>query len=207
VPRELRFGNEARQEMIVGVNALAEATQETQGPRGRNIVLEHAYGSPYHRTNTQRFFNHQPGFGFTVSDDRDYFVHFSQRGLVMPIPELASQTGLCVSSSSELSNAEKIKDFIDDNEIPNKYICPLTLSIMTEPVSLLNDVTKAKFERCAITRWLSEQSVRSSSRTGPHPLNPGARFTIDDLLPETDLKHEIDSFVGQAVNEQPSKSL
>ncbi|MDF1827018.1 MAG: RNA polymerase sigma factor region1.1 domain-containing protein [Legionellaceae bacterium] len=188
VPRELRFENEARQGMIVGVNALAEATQETQGPRGRNIVLEHAYGSPLsqanHRTNRQRFFNHQPGFGFTVSDDRDYFVHSSPRIFATPAPELAS-----------LSNAEKIKGFVEDDVIPKDYICPLTLSIMTDPVSLRNDVTKAKFERSAIARWLSEQSIRNPSRTGPHPLNPSARFTINDLVPELALKNEIDSFV------------
>ncbi len=44
--KDVRFGDEARQLMISGVNALANAVQVTMGPRGRNVVLEKAYGAP-----------------------------------------------------------------------------------------------------------------------------------------------------------------
>ncbi|MDP3705830.1 MAG: hypothetical protein Q8R24_07960 [Legionellaceae bacterium] len=46
MPKELRFGDKARQEMLAGVNALAAAHQLANGPRGRNIVLEKSYGAP-----------------------------------------------------------------------------------------------------------------------------------------------------------------
>lgn len=46
MPKELVFGDKARQEMLAGVNALAKADQLANGPRGRNIVLEKQYGAP-----------------------------------------------------------------------------------------------------------------------------------------------------------------
>ena len=44
--KDLRFGDEARQQMMAGVNALANAVQVTMGPSGRNVVLEKSYGAP-----------------------------------------------------------------------------------------------------------------------------------------------------------------
>merc|ERR1719424_600251 len=44
--KDLRFGNEARALMLAGVDKLADAVQVTLGPKGRNVVLEQAYGAP-----------------------------------------------------------------------------------------------------------------------------------------------------------------
>ena len=44
--KTLKFGLEARDEMIKGVNILAEAVKRTMGPRGRNVVIEKSFGSP-----------------------------------------------------------------------------------------------------------------------------------------------------------------
>jgi chaperonin GroEL len=38
--KELRFGDDARLQMLAGVNALADAVQVTMGPRGRNVLLK-----------------------------------------------------------------------------------------------------------------------------------------------------------------------
>jgi chaperonin GroEL len=43
---DLKFGADARQRLLDGVVALANAVQETLGPRGRNVVIESKYGSP-----------------------------------------------------------------------------------------------------------------------------------------------------------------
>ena len=43
---DLKFGSDARQRLLDGVVALANAVQETLGPRGRNVVIESKYGSP-----------------------------------------------------------------------------------------------------------------------------------------------------------------
>ncbi len=42
--KELRFGDEARQNMLAGVNALTNAVRVTMGPRGRNVVLGKSFG-------------------------------------------------------------------------------------------------------------------------------------------------------------------
>lgn len=44
--KELRFGDEARKALEVGVDKLANAVKVTLGPRGRNVVLEKKFGSP-----------------------------------------------------------------------------------------------------------------------------------------------------------------
>ena len=44
--KEVRFSDEARQQMMRGVNTLANAVKITLGPKGRNVVLEKSFGSP-----------------------------------------------------------------------------------------------------------------------------------------------------------------
>ncbi|MDA1107170.1 MAG: chaperonin GroEL [Proteobacteria bacterium] len=44
--KDVKFGYDARSRMARGVNILADAVRVTLGPRGRNVVLDSAYGSP-----------------------------------------------------------------------------------------------------------------------------------------------------------------
>ena len=44
--KEVKFGDSARQRMVVGVNILADAVKATLGPKGRNVVLEKSFGAP-----------------------------------------------------------------------------------------------------------------------------------------------------------------
>ncbi len=44
--KEVRFGDDARGRMVNGVNILANAVKVTLGPKGRNVVLDKAYGAP-----------------------------------------------------------------------------------------------------------------------------------------------------------------
>ena len=44
--KEIRFGEEARKSLEVGVNAVAEAVKVTLGPKGRNVVLGRKFGAP-----------------------------------------------------------------------------------------------------------------------------------------------------------------
>jgi chaperonin GroEL len=44
--KELRFGEQARDLMLAGVDQLAEAVKSTLGPKGRNVILEKITGSP-----------------------------------------------------------------------------------------------------------------------------------------------------------------
>jgi chaperonin GroEL len=44
--KDVKFGNEARQKMLAGVNILADAVKATLGPKGRNVVLDKSFGAP-----------------------------------------------------------------------------------------------------------------------------------------------------------------
>lgn len=44
--KEIKFNEDARGAMLRGVNTLADAVKVTLGPKGRNVVLEKAFGSP-----------------------------------------------------------------------------------------------------------------------------------------------------------------
>ena len=44
--KEVKFGVEARNKMLQGVDILADAVKVTLGPKGRNVVLEKSFGAP-----------------------------------------------------------------------------------------------------------------------------------------------------------------
>ena len=45
--KELKFSEEARKKTLSGVNQLANAVKVTLGPKGRNVVLQKAFGAPH----------------------------------------------------------------------------------------------------------------------------------------------------------------
>lgn len=44
--KEIRFGKDARDSILMGVDTLADTVKITLGPKGRNVVLDQGYGSP-----------------------------------------------------------------------------------------------------------------------------------------------------------------
>src|SRR5690625_4780258 len=44
--KQIKFSEEARGKMLDGVNKLADAVKVTLGPKGRNVVLDKAFGAP-----------------------------------------------------------------------------------------------------------------------------------------------------------------
>jgi chaperonin GroEL len=44
--KDVRFGRDAREEILNGVNILANAVKVTLGPKGRNVVIEKSFGAP-----------------------------------------------------------------------------------------------------------------------------------------------------------------
>jgi chaperonin GroEL len=44
--KQLMFSQQARAEMLKGVNVLANAVKETLGPKGRNVLIEKSFGAP-----------------------------------------------------------------------------------------------------------------------------------------------------------------
>jgi chaperonin GroEL len=78
--KELRFGQEARNSILRGVNILADAVKVTLGPKGRNVILEKSFGSP---TVTKD--------GVTVAKEIDLEDKFENMGAQM-VKEVASKT-------------------------------------------------------------------------------------------------------------------
>ncbi|MEM9632804.1 MAG: TCP-1/cpn60 chaperonin family protein, partial [Pseudomonadota bacterium] len=44
--KEVKFSSDARERMLKGVDTLANAVKVTLGPKGRNVVLDKAFGAP-----------------------------------------------------------------------------------------------------------------------------------------------------------------
>src|ERR1700709_2252920 len=44
--KDVRFGGDARQRMLRGVDILADAVKVTLGPKGRNVVIDKSFGAP-----------------------------------------------------------------------------------------------------------------------------------------------------------------
>ncbi len=78
--KDVKFSDEARQRMVAGVNILANAVKVTLGPKGRNVVLEKAFGAP---TVTKD--------GVSVAKEIELEDKFENMGAQM-VKEVASQT-------------------------------------------------------------------------------------------------------------------
>ena len=76
----LEYGLDAREAMLKGVNALADAVAVTMGPRGRNVVIEKSFGGP---TVTKD--------GVTVAKEIEVENKFANMGAAM-VREVASKT-------------------------------------------------------------------------------------------------------------------
>jgi len=78
--KQLKYGDEARQAILVGVDKLARAVNSTLGPAGRNVVLDKKWGSP---TITKD--------GVSVAKEIDLPDAFENMGAQM-VREVASKT-------------------------------------------------------------------------------------------------------------------
>src|SRR6202047_5272765 len=44
--KDVKFGADARERMLRGVDILADAVKVTLGPKGRNVILDKSFGAP-----------------------------------------------------------------------------------------------------------------------------------------------------------------
>ncbi len=78
--KEILYSQKAREALLAGVNKLADAVKVTLGPKGRNVVIEKAFGSP---TITKD--------GVTVAKEIELEDKFENMGAQM-VKEVASKT-------------------------------------------------------------------------------------------------------------------
>ncbi len=78
--KEVKFGTQARERMLKGVNTLADAVKVTLGPKGRNVVIDKSFGAP--RTTKD---------GVSVAKEIELEDKFENMGAQM-VREVASKT-------------------------------------------------------------------------------------------------------------------
>ncbi len=78
--KEVKFSTDARAKMLAGVDILADAVRVTLGPKGRNVVLDKAFGAPRITKD-----------GVTVAKDIELSDKFENMGAQM-VREVASKT-------------------------------------------------------------------------------------------------------------------
>src|SRR3712207_5541751 len=78
--KDVRFGANARERMLRGVDTLADAVRVTLGPKGRNVVLDKSFGAPRITKD-----------GVTVAKEIELADKFENMGAQM-LREVASKT-------------------------------------------------------------------------------------------------------------------
>ncbi|WP_300976483.1 chaperonin GroEL [Streptococcus thermophilus] len=78
--KDIKFSSDARAAMVRGIDTLADTVKVTLGPKGRNVVLEKAFGSPL-ITND----------GVTIAKEIELEDHFENMGAKL-VSEVASKT-------------------------------------------------------------------------------------------------------------------
>ncbi len=78
--KDIKFGSDARNLMLDGINILANAVKVTLGPKGRNVVIDRSFGSP-----------HITKDGVTVAQEIELENKFENMGAQM-VKEVASKT-------------------------------------------------------------------------------------------------------------------
>ncbi|MCT0201638.1 chaperonin GroEL [Synechococcus sp. CS-603] len=78
--KDVKFGTDARNRMLKGVNILADAVKVTLGPKGRNVVIDKSFGAPRITKD-----------GVTVAKEIELEDKFENMGAQM-VKEVASRT-------------------------------------------------------------------------------------------------------------------
>jgi chaperonin GroEL len=78
--KDVKFGADARERMLRGIDILADAVQVTLGPKGRNVVLDKSFGAPRSTKD-----------GVTVAKEIELADKFENMGAQM-VREVASKT-------------------------------------------------------------------------------------------------------------------
>src|SRR6476646_7692846 len=78
--KDVKFGADAREKMLRGVDILTDAVKVTLGPKGRNVVIDKSYGAPRSTKD-----------GVTVAKEIELHDKFENMGAQM-VREVASKT-------------------------------------------------------------------------------------------------------------------
>ncbi len=138
--KKILFGQEARNEIMKGVDILAEAVQITLGPRGRNVAFEKSFGSPGITKD-----------GVTVAKEIELKDKFQNMGAQM-VREVASKTAEVAGDGTTTATVLARAIFHEGN----KYV-----TAGANPMELKRGIDKAVM---AAVKSIKDQSKKISNK-------------------------------------------
>ena len=161
--KQVLFGNDARSRMVNGVNVLADAVKVTLGPKGRNVVLERAFGGP---TITKD--------GVSVAKEVELKDKFENMGAQM-VKEVASKTS--DNAGDGTTTATVLAQAIVDEGM--KYV-----SAGMSPMDLKRGIDKAVAAAIEQLHSLSKPTTTSKEVAQVGAISANSDHEIGDIIAE-----------------------
>lgn len=161
--KQVLFGNDARSRMVNGVNVLADAVKVTLGPKGRNVVLERAFGGP---TITKD--------GVSVAKEVELKDKFENMGAQM-VKEVASKTS--DNAGDGTTTATVLAQAIVDEGM--KYV-----AAGMSPVDLKRGIDKAVAAAIEQLHSLSKPTTTSKEVAQVGAISANSDHEIGDIIAE-----------------------
>lgn len=161
--KQVLFGNDARSRMVNGVNVLADAVKVTLGPKGRNVVLERAFGGP---TITKD--------GVSVAKEVELKDKFENMGAQM-VKEVASKTS--DNAGDGTTTATVLSQAIVDEGM--KYV-----AAGMSPMDLKRGIDKAVAAAIEQLHSLSKPTTTSKEVAQVGAISANSDHEIGDIIAE-----------------------
>ena len=161
--KQVLFGNDARSRMVNGVNVLADAVKVTLGPKGRNVVLERAFGGP---TITKD--------GVSVAKEIELEDKFENMGAQM-VKEVASKTS--DNAGDGTTTATVLAQAIVDEGM--KYV-----AAGMSPMDLKRGIDKAVAAAIEQLHSLSKPTTTSKEVAQVGAISANSDHEIGDIIAE-----------------------
>ena len=161
--KQVLFGNDARSRMVNGVNVLADAVKVTLGPKGRNVVLERAFGGP---TITKD--------GVSVAKEVELRDKFENMGAQM-VKEVASKTS--DNAGDGTTTATVLAQAIVDEGM--KYV-----AAGMSPMDLKRGIDKAVAAAIEQLHSLSKPTTTSKEVAQVGAISANSDHEIGDIIAE-----------------------
>ena len=161
--KQVLFGNDARSRMVNGVNVLADAVKVTLGPKGRNVVLERAFGGP---TITKD--------GVSVAKEVELKDKFENMGAQM-VKEVASKTS--DNAGDGTTTATVLAQAIVDEGM--KYV-----AAGMSPMDLKRGIDKAVAAAIEQLHSLSKPTTTSKEVAQVGAISANSNHEIGDIIAE-----------------------
>ena len=161
--KQVLFGNDARSRMVNDVNVLADAVKVTLGPKGRNVVLERAFGGP---TITKD--------GVSVAKEVELKDKFENMGAQM-VKEVASKTS--DNAGDGTTTATVLAQAIVDEGM--KYV-----AAGMSPMDLKRGIDKAVAAAIEQLHSLSKPTTTSKEVAQVGAISANSDHEIGDIIAE-----------------------